>query len=286
MKKLLLTLLVPALAVNAMAGNWFGPGPWSDGAYYPGGLDGKYVGIVTGNNIAGVLGFAIKDGAPPFRTSEQQSASSSIFETAVAINTETRADVLQNYFSIFVEGRTYNGLTIAGINIEDSSVAGALQGTDPVGNAPPPTAADLANNTGITTVSITPVTIGTNTVLVTNITRQPPVFANSVSILARGLSGGFTANINNKKSIFTFKGTGQLNTPANPQTITASGYVQSKLPLDPPIGVPSGILTNVSFGGSYQTTSTPFNVSGIRTSFFANNPTAIQDAANSVAGGN
>jgi hypothetical protein len=46
------------------------------------------------------------------------------------------------------------------------------------------------------------------------------------------------------------------------------------------------MLTNISVSGSYQTATTPFNISGIRTSFFANNPAAIQDAQSSTTGGN
>jgi len=284
MKKVLSTLLVPALTATLMAGA--GPGPWSDGAYYPGGLNGKYMGIVTGNNIAGVLGFALSDGAPPFRTTEQQSASGDLIGT-VAVNTDIRADLLQNYFSIFVEGRTYNGLTIAGINIDNNTVAGALQGTDPPSNLAPVAGAPgpAAFNTGVLATNITVTVADTNIIVVTNIVREPPVFNNALSILARGLSGGFTAKIKKKQSVFTFKGSGQLSTPANQQSYTASGYAQSKLPLDPPPGVQTGSLTNMTVSGSYQTDSTCFNVSGIRTSLFANNPTAQQDAAAASSAG-
>jgi hypothetical protein len=200
---------------------------------------------------------------------------------------------LQNYFSIFVEGRTYNGLTIAGINIDDNTVAGALQGTDPPATLPPVSATGTGTagfSTGITTTSVEAVEVGTNTVLITNITREPPVFNNAISILSRGLSGGFTAKIKKKQSVFTFKGSGQLSTPANQQTYTASGFVQAKLPGDPPPGVPAGLLTNISVSGSYQTHSTCFNISGIRTSLFANNPTAAADRREATpaagAGGN
>jgi hypothetical protein len=52
--------------------------------------------------------------------------------------------------------------------------------------------------------------------------------------------------------------------------------------------IPPDTITNEVITGQIITESTPFNLSGIRTSFAANNPAAAQDALNSQssAGGN
>lgn len=249
MKKIIPLILAGQLllAASATAGS-FGPGPWSDGAYYPGGLNGKYMGVVTGNNISGVLGFALVDGAPPFRTQDQQTTSGGDFSPIAIVNEQISPDVLQNYFAIFVEGRTYTGVTVAGIDISTKTVAGALQGQNPVGLLP------IGDNGGINFDA-----------------------TDASSIVDRGLSGGFTAEIKDKKAVFTFRGDGQLSTPANRQ----SYQIETEI-----IPFP-GSRTNEIVTGIYETETTPFHLSGIRTSLFANNPAALVDqrTLNPTAGG-
>lgn len=246
----LLSLLLSFLLAPATFGGAFGPGPWSDGAYYPGALNGKYMGVVTGNNISGVLGFAIVDGAPPFRTQDSQTTSGGNFPVALQ-NSQIRPDVTQNYFVIFVEGRTYSGLTTAGIDIDSKTVAGALQGTDPAGIAPAAAGDALALNPAG----------GINAF-------------NALSIVNRGLNGGFTAKVKSDKAVFTFKGDGELSTPANEQ----SYQVKSQI-----IGLP-GAQTNAIISGTYQTETTCFQVKGIRTSLNAFSPQATLDQAQSTSG--
>ncbi len=246
MKKFLFTILYATFATTALAGS-FGPGPWADGAYYPGALNGKYMGVVTGNNISGVLGFAISDGAPPYRESEQQT----VADEVVAVNQQIDVDPAQNYFAIFVEGRTYTGLTIAGINLGDSTVAGALQGRNPIGV--------LAAGSGATGAAGIDFTA-----------------RDALSIVNRGLNGGFTAKIKENKAVFTFKGRGQLNTPANPQSY------QIQVDRIPAAGA---TVTNEIASGLVTTISSPFSLSGIRTSLLASNPQAQQDALQFNAGG-
>lgn len=253
MKTSLSSLLALALLTSyAFAGNWFGPGPWANGTFYPGNLDGKYMATVSGNNINGVLGFAIVDGAPPFRVSEQQQADINV----VAVNDQIGIDPLQNYFVIFVEGRTYSGLTTAGINIDTKTVSGALQGTDPIGVLPVGTGDENAASIEFTA-------------------------RDALTIVNRGLSGGFSANITQDRSVFTFQGRGQLNTPANPQTnIISAVPTEGFGPLIPP-----NTITNEVITGQILTASTPFNLSGIRTSFTANNPAAVRDTLDAQGGG-
>jgi len=261
--KTLSTLLLYTVSSSILCAGG-GSGPWADGTYYPGNLNGKYVGIVTGNNISGVVGFAIVDGAPPFRTTEQQSAAESAAGAlAITVNQSIGPDILQNYFSIFVEGRTYTGVTMAGIDTAGNQIAGALQGQNPA---------------SLLAYTATPAFPGT-----------PPggaapgvsAAADALSIVNRGLSGGFTAKIKSKKNVFRFKGTGQLSTPANPQTVTITAVPLIPSPLVIPPGSPfppAGTVTSETMTGQVTTHSTPFNISGIRTSFIANNPSSLLDA--------
>lgn len=270
--KTMLPLLILAVTVStSTAGNWFGGSPWANGAAFPGALNGKYVGIVTGQNIAGVIGFAISDGAPPFRVNTQETVAASALDTAVAINQTITPDVLQNYFAIFVEGRTYSGVTLAGIDIDSKTVAGALQGQNPAGLL----AFDTFEAVGVT---IDPVT-GAVVSAPNNASRD------ALSIVNRGLSGGFTANINQNKAVFTFQGNGQLSTPANRQTFEVSGVPLQPNPLVKPPFIPDGTITNEVVSGIVRTESTAFQISGIRTSFLANNPAALADQQALSGGG-
>lgn len=245
MKTSLTLALFASLVASSLAGS-FGPGPWSDGAYYPGALNGKYMGVVTGNNISGVLGFALSDGAPPFRESDQQSSTDGV----LVVNQQIGIDPVQNYFAIFVEGRTYTGVTIAGINGDSSTVAGALQGQNPIGLP-----AAGAGDSGATSITFTA--------------------RDALSIVNRGLSGGFTAEIKKDKSVFTFKGDGQLSTPANPQSY------QIRVRRTPTTGV---LVTNEIASGIVDTAVSNFHVSGIRTSLFASSPQVRRDNIEFSAG--
>lgn len=259
--KTVLSLLLAALVIcsTATAGNWFGAGPFSNDGYWPGYLNGKYVATVTGNNISGVLGFAIVDGAPPFRINEQQSSSGGAIESTALVNQSITPDVLQNYFTIFVEGRTYFGLTTAGVNLDNNSIAGALQGQAPA---------------GLPDITVTPAFAG----------GGENATVDALSVLNRGLSGGFNATINSKKATFTFSGSGQLSTPANNQTVILTAVPTEADSLVDPL-VPVGTVTNEVISGRIITETTPFSLSGIRTSFSANNPAATQDALQSQQGG-
>jgi hypothetical protein len=230
MKKLF--LLIAALCVGGNLAPAFEAGPWAQGAFYPGQFDGKYQAVVTGSNIAGVLGFALVDGAPPSRTTGTEQAGGLV----VARNVQLGVDPFQNYFMIFVEGRTYRGETVAMVDIDTKQVAGSLQGTQPAGVQP-------------------------INALVFDATDSLPV-------VNRGLDGGFTANITSDKALFTFQGSGQLSTPANRQTFEIETLIT---PPPTAIGDPA---TNVVLTGRVVTETTPFNLVGIKTSNFAANATS------------
>lgn len=258
-KSLLLALisLLPAASLS-LAGT--GPGPWSSGAYYQGYLNGKYFGVVSGNNISGVLGFAISDGAPPFRTDTVRRAIVAGTTVTIEENQAIIPDVTQNYFAIFVEGRTYSGTTTAGLDIASKKVAGALVGTDPPGIQ------------AFGTLPIPP--------------AAPPVpadgAATALPIVNRGLSGGFDGKITSDKDPITFKADGELSTPANRQTVNITGIPAVYDPLDLPPS-PAGSITNLVSTGTVSTETTPFEVRGVRTSYGARNPQADADAAAAAA---
>jgi hypothetical protein len=117
-----LFLLIPLLTLAStasQAGNFFGPGPWANGAYYPGQLDGKYTATVFANNASGVLGFALRNGSPTVVTNTTINTNSSIQSTV-------QVDPFQNYFLVFFNGITYYGFTFASINVSSKQVTGAL----------------------------------------------------------------------------------------------------------------------------------------------------------------
>jgi hypothetical protein len=237
MKRFLLSFsLLASISQAVLAGNWFGPGPWSSDGPYPGYLNGKYQASVTGVNIIGVVGFSIVDGAPPSRETEVQAANAG---GPVTRNVALGVDPFQNYFMIFVEGRTYRGETVAMVNIDTKQVAGSLQGTQPAGIQP------IANLNFDAT--------------------------DSLPIVNRGLDGGFTANITSDKALFTFQGSGQLSTPANRQAFEIESLI------NPPPAAIGDPATNVVLTGRVVTETTPFNLVGIKTSNFATN--AVSGAA-------
>lgn len=123
MKNLLLALTAGiVLASTSYAGNWFGSGPWANGAYYPGQYDGVYSASIFGGTpsvVSGVMGFGLRNGAPSTVTN------STVINTNTTQNTIS-VDPFQNYFVVFVDGITYAGFTIATINNQNDQVTGGL----------------------------------------------------------------------------------------------------------------------------------------------------------------
>lgn len=113
-------ILILSLSSPVFAGS-FGPGPWSNGAYYQGQFDGTYTatvyappqiepdGTFFGTIISGVVGFALTGGAP--RT----------------IGDPPAFDDTKNFYAIFANGVTYSGQTLANVNINAKEVSGAFQ---------------------------------------------------------------------------------------------------------------------------------------------------------------
>jgi len=282
--KTLLALLLHLLVLTTLAIASIGPGPWASGAYYPGGTDGKYQAAAYGKNITGVIGFAIREGSPTVLQQTNAAAGGGGGGTnaspsfSIATAAAQAFDATQNYFVIFVEGRTYSGLTVGSVNPVGKTVTGAMLGSQP----------DFSYNTnssnsfitidtipGVVTTNVTnTVTTNIQTTIVGNITNSftnittnivsvvtindPIVITNTNStqlidplpILNRGLSGGFQAKLKNNKAYMTFRGDGELSTPAQLQTVDL---------LTDPAG------NNIS--GTIQTHTVSFKVDGLRTSF-------------------
>ena len=252
MKTIVTLLILSFTNLASFAGGFFGAGPWADGAYYPGGLDGKYQAVVWGRNISGVLGFAVFEGAPPILTQVVEAPNPGGGVTRNVVNV---VDPFQNYFSIFVEGRVYNGATTAGINIETKKIRGTLLGTSPEG--------------------LPPMAVG-GTVIVPDIDVVP--------ILNRGLSGGFKADITDSKASFKFKGDGQLSTPANDQTVSATVSTEN---FSVNVGNPLSEEFDLISTGNIQTDTTDFQLSGLRTSFISRNAVVSGELGGAqAAGGN
>ena len=250
MKTTAALLLLTLSSLPSVAGNWFGSGPWSNDAPYPGYLNGRYTGIVSAANasnvVSGVIGFALLNGSPPFRIEDDEQTSGGTFPVPI-VNQRIEPDPVQNYFAIFVDGRTYSGLTWPSVDLQANQVAGTLQGRTPAAIIP-----------------IDPANIQFNA-------------ADATSVLNRGLSGAFNASIQNKKALFNFQGTGRLSTPANKQTITITATPTEADTLVDPL-IPVGTITNEVISAQIITETTPFNVRGIRVGNTASDPAALRDA--------
>ena len=205
MKKLLLPAIALCLSGNALlAGNWFGPGPFANGAYYPGQYDGVYSASMFGGSpavVSGVLGFGLRNGAPSTSTNSTSTNSISV-------------DPNQNYFVVFIDGVTYSGLTVGNLNNQENSVNGGLF------NGVSPTYTLATTNTEVTFNTNSPPTItaSNNTV--------------EFSSVQDTCSGGFLATLTGKKAVITFSGnnTGKLQTSdysgafsAPPNTFSLNG---------------------------------------------------------------
>jgi hypothetical protein len=294
MKKLLLPAIALCLFSPAvLAGNWFGSGPWANATYYPGNLDGKYQAAVFGANVSGVLGFAIRDGAPPFLQSQSQtlaSLNSGGSNNAIVSNQQIGIDPSLNYYAIFVNGRTYVGTTAGAINYDNSTVAGTLIGTQPstltttnkqitsqiLTNISTTLVTNTSNSITVTSQLFTNVTTTNQSVIVTNngvVTRTNIVF-NQTNVQTLFITNTNTVNlpptpatnITTETVLFTndlinativqrgVDGAFQASINSKRAVFTFQGPGQLTAP---------GVVTN----GSQVNPALAFNVNGIRVSF-------------------
>ena len=244
MKTLLFSVIATLLAAHASFGfGSFTGGPWANDTYYPGNLDGKYQAAVFAPNgsanISGVISFTISNGST---------------------DKESQFD---NFFTIFVAGRTYTGVTDATINYDNDTVTGALLGTSPEANPP----IELTSlSIPVSRVTVTAARVGVPATTNTNIVTIETSLWDLAAMVNRGLSGGFRATINSQKATFTFSGSGELSSASEFISVEAQSVTESQVVKDKD-GNPETIIFSPTATGRQTTATRPFQISGIRVAF-------------------
>jgi hypothetical protein len=242
MKRILLPLAAVTLATNlSLAGNWFGSGPWANGTYYPGQLDGRYFANVY-NNLGGT--FTRVSTTNSFFTTNQVTTtvvSNSIPET-ISTNIVTGPLLETN---TVVLGSVVSGVIGFGIRdgaapfVNASTVAVGAQGVSGTANsssALQSLSLDRSLNNfvvyingdayvGTTVANINPSSSTVSGVLANGAGRTLyQLFTNQaagtfavanvgvevISIPSATASGYFNANVNNNKATYTFNGSGTI----------------------------------------------------------------------------
>ena len=246
MKTILLPFLAIALATNAsLAGNWFGSGPWANGTYYPGQLDGRYFANVY-NNVGGSF-TRVSTTNTAFTTNEVvtttiTNSGGSPVTNIVTTNIVTSAEVTNTV----VSGSVVSG--VIGFGIRDGtppfnaqSASATTQGGDAstgVSSSAALQALALDNSLnnfliyvngdvyiGTTAANINPDSSTVSGVLAngsgrtlyqlfTNQTAGVASVANTgvevVSLPSATASGYFNASVNDNKATYTFSGSGTI----------------------------------------------------------------------------
>lgn len=208
----LAALATLAAASTSLAGA--GAGPWANGAYYPGQLDGAYsanifngvqpppLGVSTsGSNqvVSGVLGFGINSGTPTVGSNSPVNIAGSSFLEDSSFATISQDSSL-NYFVVYIDGSAYAGQTTASANLDTKTVSGALW--NGIGNV------RVQERQSVTVV------INSNNVVANT---NPVLF----SLPGDNASGYFNANITSDKGLFTFTGPGAITiTPSDTNAVT------------------------------------------------------------------
>ena len=247
MKTILLPFLAIALATNAsLAGNWFGSGPWANGTYYPGQLDGRYFANVY-NNVGGTF-TKVSTTNSYFTTNQVVTTTSTniggLTNTVVETTNVVTGPLLET--NTVVNGSVVSG--VIGFGIRDGTQPFNAQGasaTTQGGGASVGTSSSAAlqalaldnslNNfliyvngdvyIGTTAANINPNNSTVSGVLAngsggnryqlfTNQSTSGFVVANTgvqvVSLPSATASGYFNANVNDNKATYTFTGSGTI----------------------------------------------------------------------------
>ncbi len=247
MKTILLPFLAIALATNAsFAGNWFGSGPWANGTYYPGQLDGRYFANVY-NNVGGTFS-RVSTTNSYFTTNQVVTTTSTniggLTNTVVETTNVVTGPLLET--NTVVNGSVVSG--VIGFGIRDGtppfnaqSVSATTQGGDAstgVSSSAALQALALDNSLnnfliyvngdvyiGTTAANINPDSSTVSGVLAngsgrtlyqlfTNQTAGVASVANTgvevVSLPSATASGYFNANVNDNKATYTFSGSGTI----------------------------------------------------------------------------
>ena len=247
MKTILLPLLAIALATNAsLAGNWFGSGPWANGTYYPGQLDGRYFANVY-NNVGGTFtrvsttnSYFITNQVVTTTSTNIGGLTNTVVETTNVVTgplLETNTVILGSVVSGVIgfgirdgsapfnaqgQGATTQG-TGADANVSSSAALQALALDNSLNNFLIYVNGDVY--IGTTAANINPDSSTVSGVLAngsgrtlyqlfTNQTAGVASVANTgvevVSLPSATASGYFNASVNNNKATYTFNGSGTI----------------------------------------------------------------------------
>jgi hypothetical protein len=235
MKTILLLLLAIALSANgSRAGNWFGSGPWANGTYYPGQLDGRYFANVY-NNVGGTF-TRVSTTNSFFTTNEVTTTVISNAGLFPVTNTVTTNTVTGPFLATntVVLGSVVSGVISFGIR--DGLPAAGTQNTTASSFAAQSVTVDPSLNNflvyvngdvyvGTTSANINPESSTVSGILAngagrtryqlfTNQTAGTFSVANTgvevISIPSASASGYFNANVNNNKATYTFAGGGTI----------------------------------------------------------------------------
>jgi|688.fasta_scaffold732976_1 hypothetical protein len=192
MKTLAASLFALTFAAASSFAGSFGPGPWANGAYYPGQMDGIYSAVAIGQDgadvVSGTIGFALNSGSSLVSTNSSA--------------TSLTVDPNRNYFVMWINGRTYVGNTAASGSIEKKAISGSLF------NGIAPSTGGFLRTTN-TTVS----TNGTST----NVVLTAVVISNQCG-------GAFVANLTSSKAVLNFNGSGIISTTENGDPTTTNEF--------------------------------------------------------------
>jgi hypothetical protein len=247
MKKILLPmfLILAAPASQALAGNWFGSGPWANGMYYPGQLDGRYFANVY-NNLGGT--FSRVSTTNTYFTTNQVTttviSNAGLFPVTNQVTTNTVTGPLLETNTV-VLGSVISGVVGFGIRdgspayVNASTVAVGAQGVSGTANsssALQSLSLDRSLNNfvvyvngdayiGTTAANINPKTSTVSGVLANGAGRTLyQLFTNQaagvnavanvgvevISLPSATASGYFNSSVNNNNAPYTFNGSGTI----------------------------------------------------------------------------
>jgi len=252
-----LSLLGILVASPALAGNWFGSGPWANGAYYPGQLDGRYFANIY-NNVGGT--FTKVSTTNSFFTTNQvvtteiTNSPGGIITTNIVTTNIVTGPLLET--NTVVLGSVVSGVIGFGIRdgapafVNASTVAVGAQGVSGTANsssALQSLALDRSLNNflvyvngdvyiGTTSANINAQNSTVSGVLANGAGRTLyQLFTNQaagvnsvanvgveiISVPSATASGYFNANVNNNKATYTFTGTCTIAIASASGTITS-----------------------------------------------------------------
>jgi len=243
------SLLIASLLQSALAGG-FGPGPWANGAYYPGQLDGRYSANVYNDNTGDSqsltsttkTNFVTNSGSTTVVTISNGLATTNIImsnnvTTVTTTDDDISPTVVSGVLGFGIEDGTPSvttssnsaGTTGGGSGVSASVTAGSSSGLQSIGINPSynyfliyvngdtfvgTTVANINPQSGKVAGALANGSGRANYQLFTNQTAGVASVANSgvtvVNLPGATASGYFNANVKNNKSPYTFKGDGSL----------------------------------------------------------------------------